>query len=161
MELRLFISVMCCLYLSACASTVENKPVEEPKVTMSSRCLDYAVQNGEQVAGFKSVYYAKNSDVPLQNLDSNMSCIVSYLANHPEKRINVQGFTDDTGSQAYNQALAQRRAQGLVEHLVLLGASPSQLQASFRTLDGTETQQVLTKEQRAEHRRVDFYVIEG
>ncbi|WP_394203294.1 OmpA family protein [Shewanella waksmanii] len=161
MKFRLLFLVVSCLYLSACASTVEEKPKPKPKVTMSSSCLDYAVKNGEQVSGFKSVYYDKNSDIPLDNLDSNMSCIVTYLANHPSKRIEVQGFTDDTGSLAYNQALAQRRAQGLVEHLVLLGASPSQLQASFRTLEKQADKPSLTKEQRAKHRRVDFFVIEG
>lgn len=161
MKLRYVVSVICCLYLSACASTVKEAPKEELKVTMSSSCLDFAVKAGDELSGFKSVYYEKNSDVPLQNLDSNMSCIVSYLANHPDKRINVQGFTDDTGSQAYNQALAQRRAQGLLDHLVLLGASPSQLQASFRILDTEADKPVLTKGQRAEHRRVDFYIVEG
>ena len=47
---------------------------------------------------------------------------------NPSTNISVEGYTDSTGSDAYNLNLSQRRAQSVVDYLVSQGVSASRLQ---------------------------------
>ncbi|UJF20477.1 OmpA family protein [Shewanella sp. OMA3-2] len=152
-------SLFVLLSLTGCKSTPEVVP-EPPKVfSLSPACLDYALQDEHEseVLGFRPVYFELNSDKPYSSLENNMACIVTFLANNPEKAIDIQGYTDDKGTIKYNEALAKRRAEGLVEHLVLLGASPSQLQSSAHIIENKNVK--LSNSERSKIRRVNFEVI--
>jgi peptidoglycan-associated lipoprotein len=48
---------------------------------------------------------------------------------YPDATITVEGFTDPAGSDAYNQRLAQRRAEAVRQELVRRGLLPTQLRA--------------------------------
>ncbi|MDO6610151.1 OmpA family protein [Shewanella sp. 1_MG-2023] len=144
--------------ISGCKSTPEKAPETPQKVSLSPACLSYALQNEQEteVTGFRPVFFEVNSDKPYSRLDSNMSCIVTYLSNNPNKSIDIQGYTDDKGTIEYNKALAKRRAEGLVEHLVVLGASPNQLASSAHIIQ--DKGKKLTKAERSKIRRVNFEV---
>jgi outer membrane protein OmpA-like peptidoglycan-associated protein len=49
--------------------------------------------------------------------------LAKFLADNPETRIMIEGHTDSTGSDAYNQQLSQRRAQAVADALVTRGIS--------------------------------------
>lgn len=51
-----------------------------------------------------------------------------YLAAHPEVRVTVEGHTDERGSQEYNLALGERRAEAVKRVLVLNGATAEQVE---------------------------------
>jgi OOP family OmpA-OmpF porin len=71
------------------------------------------------------------------------------------KRVRIEGHTDATGPEAYNQGLSQRRAQSVLNYLVGKGVASSRLQAAGLG----ESQPVAsnaTREGRALNRRVDF-----
>jgi peptidoglycan-associated lipoprotein len=51
-----------------------------------------------------------------------------YLAAHPELQATVEGHTDQRGSQEYNLALGERRAEAVKRVLVLNGATAEQVQ---------------------------------
>jgi peptidoglycan-associated lipoprotein len=51
----------------------------------------------------------------------------SYIQSHPNEVILVEGHCDERGTQAYNLALGERRAQSAREYLIRLGASPGRL----------------------------------
>jgi peptidoglycan-associated lipoprotein len=51
-----------------------------------------------------------------------------YLAARPEVRATVEGHTDQRGSQEYNLALGERRAEAVKRVLVLNGATAEQVQ---------------------------------
>jgi OOP family OmpA-OmpF porin len=51
------------------------------------------------------------------------------LKNNPDKRVRVEGHTDNVGSAASNQALSQQRADAVRSQLITGGASPSQVTA--------------------------------
>jgi OOP family OmpA-OmpF porin len=71
------------------------------------------------------------------------------------KRVRIEGHTDATGPEAYNQGLSQRRAQSVLNYLVAKGVASSRLQAAGLG----ESQPVAsnaTREGRALNRRVDF-----
>jgi len=77
----------------------------------------------------RSVYYEYNrydiSDeyVPLIEAHAN------FLLLNPDLKITIQGNCDDRGSREYNLALGQRRAQGVMRALSLLGVSDEQMEA--------------------------------
>ena len=49
------------------------------------------------------------------------------LANHPQKRVRVEGHTDERGSREYNIALGERRAHAVARVLLLEGAKHDQI----------------------------------
>ena len=44
--------------------------------------------------------------------------LAQFLAEHPERRVQIDGFTDSVGSDAYNEELSQRRAVAVKAALV-------------------------------------------
>lgn len=72
--------------------------------------------------------------------------VVAGLKQHPHLKVEVQGYTDSTGSVAYNVRLSRRRAQAVSDYLTGQGVDPTQLSArgygpehpvaSNRTADG-------------------------
>ena len=75
----------------------------------------------------------------------------------PKAAILVAGHTDSRGSDAYNQALSERRAVAVVKALAARGVSPSRLSAvgygEKRPIADNKT-----KEGRARNRRIEFIV---
>lgn len=53
----------------------------------------------------------------------------NFIRQFPEVRFRVYGHTDLVGSNAYNQALGQRRAEAVVAHFAARGISRSRLEA--------------------------------
>ena len=52
-----------------------------------------------------------------------------YLAANTQKKIVIQGNTDERGGTEYNLALGQRRAESVRKTLSLIGVSESQMEA--------------------------------
>ncbi|MBT3529900.1 MAG: peptidoglycan-associated lipoprotein Pal [Gammaproteobacteria bacterium] len=50
------------------------------------------------------------------------------LASSPSKRIRLEGHADERGTREYNLALAERRANGILNYLIVNGASRSQIE---------------------------------
>jgi outer membrane protein OmpA-like peptidoglycan-associated protein len=53
--------------------------------------------------------------------------LVQFLMEHPERRVQIDGFTDSVGSDAYNEQLSQRRADSVKEALMLRGVDASRV----------------------------------
>jgi peptidoglycan-associated lipoprotein len=51
------------------------------------------------------------------------------LAASPQRRMVIEGHTDERGGREYNLALGQKRAEAVLRSLVLLGATEGQLEA--------------------------------
>ena len=91
----------------------------------------------------------------LQNYQTKVQVQGEYLLAHPEKRVLLEGHTDERGSAEYNVALGERRAQVVARILRQLGVSQNQLQiVSY----GKEKPAVLGHEESAwqQNRRVEF-----
>ena len=50
------------------------------------------------------------------------------LAANPGKRIRLEGHADERGTREYNLALGERRANGILNYLIVNGASRSQIE---------------------------------
>jgi outer membrane protein OmpA-like peptidoglycan-associated protein len=60
----------------------------------------------------------------------NLSKLVAFLTKYPERLVAIEGYTDSVGSDDYNQALSQRRAESVRSYLVRAGIEPGRLSAS-------------------------------
>ena len=54
---------------------------------------------------------------------SVLEMLKSVLINYPELNVEVAGYTDAKGSKEYNEMLADKRAQAVIEYLSVKGAS--------------------------------------
>lgn len=50
------------------------------------------------------------------------------LAGNPNKRVRLEGHADERGTREYNLALGERRANGILNYLIVNGASRSQIE---------------------------------
>jgi peptidoglycan-associated lipoprotein len=52
-----------------------------------------------------------------------------FLKANPQRRVSIEGHTDDRGGREYNLALGQKRSEAVRRALTLLGVSDSQIEA--------------------------------
>ncbi len=55
--------------------------------------------------------------------------IAAFLNEHPERRVQVEGFTDNTGSENFNQELSQKRADAVATAIVRRGIASERVRA--------------------------------
>jgi outer membrane protein OmpA-like peptidoglycan-associated protein len=56
-----------------------------------------------------------------------MDQLAQFLAEHPDRRVQIDGFTDSVGSDSYNEELSQRRADAVKATLISRGVDPSRI----------------------------------
>lgn len=114
----------------------------------------------EQIEIREAVYFAVNSDVieersfPLLDQVAGVLSAASYIM-----LVEVAGHTDDTGEDAMNMDLSQRRADSVVRYLVAAGVASERL----RGVGYGETRPIApntTVTGRDTNRRVEFQVVE-
>jgi outer membrane protein OmpA-like peptidoglycan-associated protein len=102
------------------ARIVLNKRPAQPNV----------VVQGNEVKLKKQVHFGTDSAEILPDSMALLEEIADVLRTRTEiNAIEVQGHTDNTGSQAHNLRLSQDRAQAVVDALGRLGVSPARLTA--------------------------------
>jgi outer membrane protein OmpA-like peptidoglycan-associated protein len=67
-----------------------------------------------------------------------------FLTEHPERRVQIDGFTDSVGTESFNQDLSQRRADAVKFALISRGVSPSRISSQgygkgFPVADNTDS----------------------
>ena len=53
--------------------------------------------------------------------------LAAFLNEHPDRRVQIEGFTDSVGGDAYNQDLSERRAEAVKGALTMRGIDPSRI----------------------------------
>ncbi len=156
--------------LAGCAST-ETTPDSQSSSSTSASSPSSASSSGTQsstpsgsgmsssaAAGMpsqRSVYYDFDKADIKTDQRSRIEANAKYLREHPAAKVTVEGNCDERGSREYNLALGQRRSEGVVKMMSLLGARQSQMEAvSF----GSEKPKVQGHDETswAENRRSDI-----
>ena len=76
----------------------------------------------------RSIYYSYDQDA-IQNSDKPMvQAHAKYLAEHSNRAMRLEGNADERGSNEYNLALGQRRADSVKKMLILGGAKDGQIE---------------------------------
>ena len=147
---KLVISVVLVNLLAACASQKPKAPeaaapVPSPVVTAPAPAPTTAPAPAPEAASApvvgvdplndptsilakRSVYYPFDVSA-VQDADKPVvAAHAKYLSAHPDRKVRVEGNADERGSNEYNLALGQRRADGVKQMLVLGGAKASQIE---------------------------------
>lgn len=78
-------------------------------------------ENGIQVFLKNDILFDVGSAVLSTDSISTLNDLNRVLKKYPKNRIVVQGYTDSTGSEAYNLQLSKQRAQAVYNHLLSNG----------------------------------------
>ena len=83
--------------------------------------------------------------------------VVSFLVGNPDYSLTVEGHTDSTGTDEYNQSLSERRAESVRQALINKGASSANVFAvgfgESRPVASNSTHQG-----RSQNRRVEIVI---
>ncbi|MFV0149450.1 OmpA family protein [Empedobacter falsenii] len=78
-------------------------------------------------SGIINVYFDYNSDKPYQQSVGGIKFVSEYLKAKPNAQIEILGYADPVGGDAFNKDLSRRRAENVKAILVNQGANASQL----------------------------------
>ena len=77
----------------------------------------------------RSIYFDLDSYVVKEEYKSVIDAHGKYLVSRPDRKIFIQGNTDERGGSEYNLALGQKRADAVRRALALRGVPESQMEA--------------------------------
>ncbi|MDD2684535.1 MAG: peptidoglycan-associated lipoprotein Pal [Gallionella sp.] len=136
---KVVISILLVNLLAACASNKPAEPVAEqpaapvattPVVTPPAATTSVDPLNDPaSILAKRSVYYPLDVDT-VQDADKPaVQAHAKYLSEHADRKVRLEGNCDERGSNEYNLALGQRRADGVKKMLELGGAKAAQLES--------------------------------
>lgn len=101
---------------------VEDPPRPVPtQVTIVVDTGD-AVLEGDRIKIARPIYYDTDKDIIRPESFSVIDAVANVINNHPEiKMVIVEGHTDNQGNFDHNRGLSERRANAVVQALVLRG----------------------------------------
>lgn len=106
------------------------------------------------IADLTRVYFEFDSYVLTGEARTTLQQNATVLRNAPYLKVQVDGHCDERGSDDYNLALGERRAQATVDYLVSLGVDGSQLTTNsygeMMPLDPGHDESAWSKNRRAE-----------
>ncbi|RZS78196.1 OmpA family protein [Pigmentiphaga kullae] len=169
---KMFVVASVVAVVSACSSPVKldessNVPVEDrsgqntgantsgvARVDTTQQGLD-PLNDPKGVLAQRSVYFDFDSYAVKDQYRPIVENHARFLNNNRNRKVVIEGNTDDVGSSEYNLALGQRRSEAVRRMMVLLGVRDDQVEAiSFgkEKLKSTGTDEA----SRAENRRADI-----
>jgi peptidoglycan-associated lipoprotein len=98
-------------------------PPTDPALIKGQAQLDAALQKLSDV----SVFFQFDEAVLTGDAAEKLAAVGDVLAKNPKLTVRVEGNCDERGSEAYNLALGQRRAEAARAYLVKMGAQPGQV----------------------------------
>jgi outer membrane protein OmpA-like peptidoglycan-associated protein len=103
-------------------------PDEGPKCTPNRRSQLETLRKDHRLVLY-GIRFDSNSDVPRPESEGTLDQLAAMLKQDPSLRVQVEGHTDSTNTDAFNLDLSQRRSQKVVAALVGRGIGASRLQA--------------------------------
>ncbi|HFC54178.1 MAG TPA: OmpA family protein [Gammaproteobacteria bacterium] len=111
-----------------------------------------------EVITLHGVNFVTGSDKLLPESRAVLDGVAETLIKHPEMRVEVAGYTDSTGSRAFNERLSYRRAKMVRSYLITKGVAPDNLTAKgYGPADPVASNS--TAEGRAQNRRVELHIL--
>lgn len=73
--------------------------------------------------------FATDRSVLEPGADRHLESLVEFLQRYPERRVEIEGHTDNVGASSYNIGLSQRRAESVLDYLTQRGIDSNRLSA--------------------------------
>jgi OOP family OmpA-OmpF porin len=145
-----------------CPDTPANTPVEHhgcplPQYPASVKPVEPVQSEVVTLSDANDVLFAFNKSDLTPAARSELDSLMAKLQNADVVSIKVVGHTDSVGSDAYNQALSERRASSVADYLLSQGLAPNKL-----TSEGKGESEPIadneSEEGRAKNRRVELHI---
>lgn len=131
--------------------------IEDPYTALTGRG-DGIIEDGKTIRGLlQPVYFAFNQSAIAGAERTKLQAAQSYLNEHPEQSLLLEGHCDWRGTAEYNLGLGDRRANAALQYLISLGVDASRLQTlSKGDLEAVENADEATMNN---DRRVDLVIL--
>ncbi len=128
--------------------------VQEKKV---SEVAERPTQPPQVEEALKTVYFDYDSSVLREDARRTLDQNVAWLKANPGVRIQIEGHCDERGTEEYNLALGQRRADAVKQYLIKSGIEESRLftisYGKARPVDPGHNETAWAKNRRAQFSR--------
>jgi peptidoglycan-associated lipoprotein len=102
----------------------EEGITEEELEAARRKVAELSAQEGMKLA---NVYFAFDDFSLSQEAKAVLAQNAAWLINNPQREVIIEGHCDERGTDEYNIALGERRANSTKRYLSVLGVNPSQL----------------------------------
>jgi len=166
-HVTLFVALLASAVLFSCKSkkmTIKNPAVIENngrEVVPSGTSTAANVTNtdrGLMMTFDSDVLFPTNSSYLTEQSKTALQEFVNLAASYPDAAIQVDGHTDATGTEEYNQWLSEKRAVSVKAYLETLGIAGSRISTKgygqSQPIDSNKT-----KEGRQKNRRVEITIL--
>jgi len=149
---RLIFTLAVAALMSACGSSVklDNPPVEDRNAsTVAPVVADGSMNSGTGVTNVNAkgaelsqlekeaamratnriVYFDYDSSAIRPEFQAAIEAHARFIKADKNRKVSLEGHTDERGGREYNLALGQRRAEAVRRALTVLGVSDNQLEA--------------------------------
>ena len=118
------------------APTVKDQPAPAPEVVATAPVAaektaaadkEDTLNDPNSILSNRSTHYPFDVSAVQEDDKPLVQAHAKYLSEHPERNVRLEGNCDERGSNEYNIALGQRRADGVKKMLQLGGAKASQI----------------------------------
>jgi len=115
------------------------------------------VKGGEHMI-LQNIYFEFDRFELKQESSSELEALLYFLKQNKTIKIEIQGFTDNKGNDAYNLNLSTKRAETVYEYLVEKGVS--NLRLSFKGFGSSNPAYANDNEEnRTKNRRIEFQIL--
>ncbi|WP_278494109.1 OmpA family protein [Acinetobacter gyllenbergii] len=139
--------------LSAGLLVLETRPIEITAQPLSAHQLKVALDQNNKVD--IQINFETDKATLLANSDEQINQILDLLKNDGALKLEINGYTDNSGESAHNLKLSQARAQAVVKALTDAGIDSSRLKAQGFG-DSKPVSENDTEEGKAKNRRVEL-----
>lgn len=119
----------------------------------------HKIQVGSHVV-LKNVFFDFNKATLRKESQPELNRIYNFMQKFPKIRVRIAGYTDNIGSDEYNETLSQKRAESVVQYLIDKGIEASRLEAKgYGETDPIDTNE--TEEGRQNNRRTEVIILKN
>jgi peptidoglycan-associated lipoprotein len=97
--------------------------------TVNTTSPDGTMQDAQGLLAKRVIYFDLDSYIIKDEYQPVVEAHASHLRNDRNRRVILQGHTDERGSREYNLALGQKRAEAVRKAMSLLGVADNQMEA--------------------------------
>jgi outer membrane protein OmpA-like peptidoglycan-associated protein len=124
-----------------------------------SSCLQYVIIRDDECIGYQPRYFYFDETISTEKADKKMSCVVGLLKDYPQQVVEVRGYTENKGSEAYNLLLSEQRSASIAAGLLTLGVPEKKL-SNVAVGESEPVNKNLTEEDHRLNRRVEFVLVD-
>lgn len=111
---------------SSASSSVEHG-LQQPARDDENEGDRHSNDIGDDLSWLRPVYFAFDSSDLAPATRDTLTRLHAWLSGHPDASLTIEGHCDEQGTEEYNIALGQKRAQVVVDYLARLGTEAQRL----------------------------------